>query len=159
MILCIAAYTPGKNNRHTFQSWRDRWVKQLSFRPRPTLPEDDEDEEDDEPPAQDGPTYRLPVNRRDLPGAVVPLRSTQAASSSSARSPPSRNASERKAERTSAPAPSRPARPAGNDVFTDDETELLVEEYAAILDVKNDQEIDAWQSWAAAVGSFGDFIL
>jgi hypothetical protein len=38
-----------------------------------------------------------------------------------------------------------------NDVFTDDETQELMDIYDDIINISEDKVIDAWMSWAEAV--------
>lgn len=41
----------------------------------------------------------------------------------------------------------------GGKRFTDDETEMLFDNYNQIMDIDEDQMIDAWIAWSVAVSS------
>jgi hypothetical protein len=142
-----------QNNRHTFQSWRDHWIKDLSTRPRPALPEGDEDEEDeDEPSEDDGPKFRQPVRQQHVAEATRVHRNVPASSSTS-RAPQSGNMIERKPVRKPSPPHSSPVKPTAGNSFTDEDTELLDDAYEDILNLDEDQIIDAWVTWAENVRS------
>ncbi len=42
---------------------------------------------------------------------------------------------------------------AGGNIFTDEETQLLLDAYDSILDISDDQALDAWIAWSIAVSS------
>ena len=146
-----------QNNRHTFQSWRDHWIKDLSNKPRPTLP-DDEDEEDDneveeKPPRNNSPKLRSPQRRQKAP-QVAPVHRKPPASSSVSRPSQRRDIGERQVARKSAPSRSSPMKPTAGKHFTDKDTELLDDAYEDILNLDEDHIIDAWMTWAENVRLF-----
>lgn len=60
--------------------------------------------------------------------------------------------------RISSPNQGRSIRPyieasEGGTEFTNDETELLVDHYESIMNIDEDQMIDAWIAWSVAVSS------
>ncbi|PMD31138.1 hypothetical protein L207DRAFT_573195 [Hyaloscypha variabilis F] len=139
-----------KNNRHTFQSWRDHWIKDLSHRPRPTLSEDDEDgeeEEGDELSKAYSPKFRPPVRQQNTARTATVQRNAPVSSSSS-RPPQARAMVDRKPARKSSPPPSSPVKPTAGNAFTDEDTELLSDAYEDILNLDEDHIIDAWVTWA-----------
>jgi hypothetical protein len=139
-----------QNNRHTFQSWRDRWIKNLSTRPRHALIEADEEDEDaDDPSADDGPKFRQPVRKQHAPQVDNAHRDTSESSSPS-RTSQSRGIMERKPVRKPSPY-SSPAKPTAGNSFTDEDTELLDDNYEDIINLAEDQIIDAWITWAESV--------
>lgn len=183
-----------KNPRHTYQSWRDRWVKKLINMPRPDLNDDEveEEEEGEEAPV----VLPRPIQRKQVPHDIptprdMPTRSKKAPSSIVAASTrpvkkePVRAVSESNAPvqrdtdrgvhktqrsnvqdevpRQSSRKPSTPVRssplpkstpstiePKGN-VFSEEETEKVVELYDGILTVRDDQTIDFWNLWSKEV--------
>lgn len=141
-----------QNSRHTFQSWRDHWIKDLSTRPRPTLPEAGGDEDDeDEPSEDDGPKFRQPVRQQYVAQVAKVSRNAAPASSSTSRVSQSRNMIERKPVGKSSPTHSSPVKPTAGNNFTDEDTELLDGVYGDILNLDEDQIIDAWVAWAENV--------
>jgi hypothetical protein len=145
-----------QNNRHTFQSWRDHWIKDLSHRPRPTLSEDDEDgeeEEGDELSKAYSPKFRPPVRQQNTARTATVQRNAPASSSSS-RPPQARAMVDRKPARKSSPPPSSPVKPTAGNAFTDEDTELLSDAYEDILNLDEDHIIDAWVTWAENVRLF-----
>lgn len=108
------------------------------------------------------PHPRQPQNRRSDPQptprpAPLPVRRTQSAISSSL---PARRivASPTRSERShdSSLSKSFEANPhilksAGGNVFTDEETQLLLDTYDSIMDISDDQALDAWIAWSIAV--------
>jgi hypothetical protein len=143
-----------QNNRHTFQSWRDHWVKDLSNRPRPTLPEDEGEEEEDKPSKSDSPKFKPPQRRQQVPQVASVHRTAPTPSSVSRRTLQRRDVSERVGARKPAPAPSSPLRPTAGNLFTDEDTELLDDAYEDILNLDEDHIIDAWVTWAENVYLF-----
>jgi hypothetical protein len=51
----------------------------------------------------------------------------------------------------SSPFVAKTAESAGGNIFTDEETEALLEVYDDILNLREDAIIDAWMTWASAV--------
>jgi len=141
-----------QNSRHTFQSWRDHWIKDLSNRPRSTLPEAGGDEDDeDEASEDDGPKFRQPVRQQSVAQVAKVYRNAAPASSSASRVPQSRNMIERKPVGKSPPPHSSPVKPTAGNNFTDEDTELLDGAYGDILNLDEDRVIDAWVAWAENV--------
>ena len=73
------------------------------------------------------------------------------ASSSTSRPPHGRGVEERKTVRKSQLAPSSAAKPTAGRHFTEEDTELLDNSYEDILNLAEDQIIDAWMTWAENV--------
>ncbi|RDW85485.1 hypothetical protein BP5796_03810 [Coleophoma crateriformis] len=113
-----------KNPRHTFQSWRDRWIKILEPRLGPAVfDEDDEEEEINEP---------SPITTRQ-PSSKPQSRPT----SSDAPAVSTRHMK----------APQTKESPI-SIIFTDEDTALLEEDYDDIINVADYNELNAWQAWA-----------
>jgi hypothetical protein len=55
--------------------------------------------------------------------------------------------------RKSSPAPSAALKPTAGKHFTENDTDLLLDSYDDILNLSDDQVIDAWLAWAAKVCS------
>jgi hypothetical protein len=51
----------------------------------------------------------------------------------------------------SSPFVAKTAESAGGNIFTEEETEALLEVYDDILDLREDATIDAWMTWASVV--------
>jgi hypothetical protein len=128
------------------------------LQPRPQLPEDNDDEEED-----DAPTNRRTVPQR-LPSRAAASQSRPVASSSTTpataphpiRVAEGSKAVEKTVPRSSPGPPSSPfvaktAESAGGNIFTEKETEALLEVYDDILNLREDAIIDAWMTWASAV--------
>jgi hypothetical protein len=110
------------------------------------------------------PTNRRSVTQR-LPSRATSSRSRPVASSSTApvAAPPVIRVAEgskvivkKTVPRSSPGPPSSPfvaktAESAGGNIFTDEETEALLEVYDDILNLREDAIIDAWMTWASAV--------
>ncbi|PBP27703.1 hypothetical protein BUE80_DR001304 [Diplocarpon rosae] len=159
-----------KYPRHTAQSWRDRWLKKLQFCKRPELEEEDDQSEEGEegetnhksiasksPSARQSQTGR-PANKPSIPRAAPahtqahknPHRTNSMPSHTSTTSPVN---SER--SHTSHVPRAFEANPFilesdGGNVFTDEETDLLFEHYDSIMELNDDQIIDAWIAWSVA---------
>ena len=73
------------------------------------------------------------------------------ASSSNSRPPQGRVVTERKTARKPSPPPSSPIKPTAGNSFTDEDTELLEASYEDILNLDENQIIDAWVTWAENV--------
>ncbi|CZR52419.1 uncharacterized protein PAC_02296 [Phialocephala subalpina] len=141
------------NNRHTFQSWRDRWIKYVSLLPRPKVAEDDDNEENVEANEEPSPSRR-PVARAHPPSSVPPPTTRQSipksrvATSRSPAEPPQSNSV------GSSPIPLSPdANPfvqksVGGTVFSEEETQELLDVYDEVINISPDQQIDAWIAWA-----------
>ncbi|KAH8601402.1 hypothetical protein B0O99DRAFT_667802 [Bisporella sp. PMI_857] len=125
-----------KNNRHTAQSWRDRWVKYVSKRPRPEVIETASSLESS-----------VPVNRtaRDAISSGLESRVSKAQQLVKTLSKP---AEEVKGERGSTILNPWIAKSAGGKVFTKREDQLLRDNYEEIMDIQEDMEFDAWAAWA-----------
>jgi len=151
-----------KYPHHTWQSWADRWKKYVSQRARPTLPEDDdedeEEEEDDIEPAPVAPTRRAPTTTRPVP------RAAQTTVSPPPKSRPKSHSERLNQAPVVSPVPSArsqdsPAsiranpfllKSTGGNVFSNEESQLLFDAYDLIMDLSDDQAIDAWIAWSVA---------
>lgn len=106
---------------HTWQSWRDRWVKKLSHRPPPNIPAEQLQLEADGDPA--------PV--KTAIAASPPARTTRSTRQAQPSKPigpePSRSTPQRHAPQS--PAASSRSRPAGRarNLFNDEEDNMLLE--------------------------------
>ncbi|KAK8085118.1 hypothetical protein PG997_006389 [Apiospora hydei] len=56
-----------KNPRHTFQSWRDRWVKKVSMKPRPDVPGEEPEAQDAVEPEPTASLQRTSASSRPQP--------------------------------------------------------------------------------------------
>ncbi|KAE8445129.1 hypothetical protein EG329_013731 [Mollisiaceae sp. DMI_Dod_QoI] len=143
------------NNRHTFQSWRDRWIKHVSALPRPENNVNEEDNENEEEDDEPGPSRR-PIVRAPPRSSVA--RPTATSALPTARIAPRRPTADLAQEKSvrSPPLPRSPGanpfvqKSAGGNVFSDEETEELVAHYDDIVNLSDDQIIDAWIAWASA---------
>ncbi|PVH78402.1 hypothetical protein DL98DRAFT_573149 [Cadophora sp. DSE1049] len=153
-----------KYPHHTWQSWLDRWKRYVSVMKRPTLPEDDEEdeEEDDVEPVPVAPKPEQPRNPPPVSRPVPrPARTSvspppkfrpksysklpnQASVASPVPSVRSENSS------TSLKANPFLLKSTGGNIFINEETQLLFDAYDAIMDLSDDQVIDAWIAWSAA---------
>ena len=127
-----------QNPRHTFQSWRDRWVKTLSLRSRPVV--SDNDEEDDN---TGGYVHKKGAGTT----ALSRTKGTKKPYNSKIASAPPRPRS----RRSSPEAPERPVRPVKSSTgrrFTEEEDDLLLVESKFILNLDPDKTIEAWVTWA-----------
>jgi hypothetical protein len=141
-----------KNPRHTFQSWRDRWIKYVSHRAHTALP-DEEEEVDDavgyKPPPRARTASRIASNptKKGATGSSP----TSAAPSSGTRLPPTRkNSTETKTEPEPVTEASKLVKLSTGNQFTDEEDELLLDSSKEILNLDSRQELDAWFNWALA---------
>lgn len=126
---------PFQNNRHTAQSWRDRWVKYVSHYNRP----ESGDEAPPSPPHSPGPVTK----RANQSAQRTTLRPKVPAEHTSI--------SRRNAEPgVSAAAATRPyvAKSARGLHFTEEEKFLLKNSYDDIMNIDEDLVIDAWTTWA-----------
>ncbi|XMA17404.1 hypothetical protein WAI453_010195 [Rhynchosporium graminicola] len=148
---------------HTWQSWMDRWKKYLSSSSRPSLPEDDDEEEEAEEEVPEPEPRPVPAKRRQPRfGSTV----SSAPSISGHRPSKPRQISQPKlpkkpravspvvSERSHNSARSLQRNPfvlksTGGDVFTADETKLLFDAFNDIMDLSDDQIIDAWIAWSS----------
>lgn len=112
-----------KHPHHTWQSWRDRWVKGLRSKPRPTFTDEEILEEIDqhrnqspEPAPGSASASRRPQTRQPVP--------LQPASSKKQSGP---SASPVRASISVAPTSSGHARPRGKAYFTEEEDQLLLD--------------------------------
>ncbi|KAH7410667.1 hypothetical protein BKA64DRAFT_359350 [Cadophora sp. MPI-SDFR-AT-0126] len=152
-----------KYPHHTWQSWLDRWKRYVSTKKRPTLPEDDEDEdEDDVESALVAPKPKQPrklpsISRRDRrpvrisvspPPKSRPKSHKELPNESSIVSPVPSARSQNSS--TSLQANPFLLKSTGGNVFTNEETQLLFDAYDAVIDLSDDQVIDAWIAWSAA---------
>lgn len=122
--------------RHTFQSWRDRWVKQLQQLPHPDLALDD--------------TIPGPVHERN--GIQTNKKPSIAGSRVSPVIPPSSRSAQKSHNRRLSPAPalSRKSTSSGQS-FTEEDCDLLWDEYEDIMNIDETLFIDAWEAWAEKV--------
>lgn len=147
-----------QNNRHTSQSWRDRWVKYVSFRPRPPLPEEDPEDNVGDGPATSGNIQLRPQSRKtptqpDPQPAPRPtkLPSRTQASSSATRVVERNGLRPKKTPSASSKGSSAVGKSTGGTNFTEEETHELLNAYDDILNLDEDQIIDAWIAFAAEV--------
>ncbi|KAG9238911.1 hypothetical protein BJ875DRAFT_286677 [Amylocarpus encephaloides] len=141
-----------KNPRHTFQSWRDRWIKYVSYHARPALPTDDDDELDNREDEIDEITRPKPATttRRPAP-KVSPKRPTKVSEPTPipSKSKTTRdNGLEHEGESPEPSTSSRPVILATCKPFTPKENRLLQQSYADIENLDEDRTIDAWMNWA-----------
>ncbi|KAH8684235.1 hypothetical protein BGZ60DRAFT_397077 [Tricladium varicosporioides] len=174
-----------KNPRHTFQSWRDRWIKYVQHRPRPSLTDEDAEEEDAPPQPLPRPAtsshrtvsppqpqtyeYEIDEEGEEVEGsstAKLPahmkseplLRSTTSKHSSRTTGPSSvsptpeiKSAKRARIAQNKAirnvpafkPTTSSPSA-TQNSAFTEDEIQMLLDNYDDIMNVSDDMTIDAW---------------
>lgn len=154
-----------QNPRHTFHSWRDRWIKHLQYLPRPTL---DEEEEEVEltVPVRSTPRSKAPkpISKQAQlePARPIPKPSVAKPTANHAKLAPSRTMTRPTSAitvvetRHSDTKEAKETRPyletsAGGNNFTEEETQLLLDAYDHILNVDEDHIIDAWIAWAAEV--------
>lgn len=111
-----------KHPHHTWQSWRDRWVKGLRSRPRPTFADEEIQAEIDEHRAQSpepapGPASasRRPQTRQAAPLQSRPSNNQNGPANTPARAPIPAN-----------PTSSSPSGPKGRTSFTEEEDRLLL---------------------------------
>lgn len=124
----------GRNPRHTMQSWRDRWIKILQYRPRPAI---DNTEEDEAAPPQSPST----IDSRQSPRAIqTPVR---------VRSP--RSSVARSSDRRSSHTNIAMIRSEGGNIFTKKEDALLLAIYGDIENTDEDRVLDAWNTFASQV--------
>jgi hypothetical protein len=157
--------------RHTMHSWRDRWQRKLQFE---TLTEEDreaaikeqgeeaeadaqEQQQEEHTKAQPIPRRVMPVSARNAP--VPPITATVKAENISPQPnirfigiPSATNGFQQhnSSPSTSQSAPSPQVR-ADND-FTEEDVQLLLDEYDAIMNLDEEQVIDAWLAWERVVG-------
>ncbi|KAH9208487.1 hypothetical protein DL95DRAFT_449855 [Leptodontidium sp. 2 PMI_412] len=150
-----------KYPHHTWQSWLDRWKRYVSVKKRPLLEDEDEDEENDLEPMPIPPKPRQPRNQpsvsRSIPRSAPPPLIPPPAKSRPAPEPKlpthASLASPVASERSHNSTRSLKANPfilksPGGNVFTNEETELLFDAYDDIMDLSDDQVIDAWIAWS-----------
>lgn len=155
---------PFQYPHHTWQSWLDRWKRYVSVKKRPLLEDEDEDEENDLEPMPIPPKPRQPRNQpsvsRSIPRSAPPPLIPPPAKSRPAPEPKlpthASLASPVASERSHNSTRSLKANPfilksPGGDVFTNEETELLFDAYDDIMDLSDDQVIDAWIAWSMEV--------
>jgi hypothetical protein len=135
-----------KYPRHTYQSWRDRWIKNCSNRARPPLQEDEEQ-------SDDAPAYVPPVQVEHISRSTTnaTANSRPGSVSSEIQNLPtnhSKKAASDPLPRTSSHRPVRPVKLATENEFTEEEDQELLDNSKAILDLDPDQAIDAWMNWA-----------
>ena len=126
----------------------------MSHRPRPTIPEDDDDEEeeedgvDDRGPIYSSPQWRPPQSRRSVQRpATVPAKPPERPSTL----PPVERPTVQKTMPKSPRVRLHVEKSAGGENFTHEETELLLDAYDDVLNLREDKVIDAWITWATAV--------
>lgn len=184
------------NARHTYQSWRDRWVKKLIHMPRPDLDDVEVEEEEEEgqeveEQVEELETLPRPVRRKEPPqniparskNAAVVSRATQQIKKESPKSVstsrPSVQGSASRGTDTArkatdvqddiprsahtkssgppieSPSPERRSSPPviepNGDVFSEEDTQKLVELHSDILTVQRSQMIDFWVLWSKEV--------
>jgi hypothetical protein len=145
-----------QNNRHTFQSWRDHWIKYVSQHARPI-------DADASPAPSDGPALvakagnRAALQKNRTERHVSQPHRAPASTSRAANDEPvagsvtgSKSSKSRVAESPSA----NPwvAKSAGGLDFSQKEIQLLVDFYDDIVNIDEDKAIDAWAAWALQVG-------
>lgn len=96
---------PFQYNHHSAQSWRDRWIKYVSSRPRPNLPQED--------PQPDAGMRGSPGHR---PGSVGGPPQSQAGPSNVHSTP----------DRSPASTPKKQTTPQSRNKFTQEDDEILL---------------------------------
>jgi hypothetical protein len=149
-----------QNSRHTFQSWRDRWIKYVQFHARPSDP--DISETSDDPvktntknaKATKSVTHRSQISSESESPEIV-RHIPPSTSRSVAAKPSAEPVSSIKSKGTKVPESSQAnpwvAKSSGGIKFTEKEIDLLMDEYDAIVNIDEDRAIDAWAAWAVIV--------
>ncbi|EPE25386.1 ARID-like protein [Glarea lozoyensis ATCC 20868] len=139
-----------KNPRHTYQSWRDRWVKHVSHQAHTALPDEEEEADDDVgyvPPSRARTASRIASNSTKKVAAGS--SATTAKPSIRIRPPPTiKNDTEPKDMAEPVVEALKPVNLSTGNRFTDEEDELLLEASKPILNLDSRQELDAWCNWA-----------
>lgn len=146
-----------KNNRHTFQSWRDRWIKYVQFYARPsgldtTQSNGGSAKTNTKPNPQKSrmpSSSKSPDHSRHIPPPLQATASSPRPVDSSFSSEPVGNI---RSSRMKVPDSSQPnpwvARSTGGMNFTEEEVQLLLNVYDDIVNIDEDKAIDAWAAWA-----------
>ncbi|KFY00687.1 hypothetical protein O988_03169 [Pseudogymnoascus sp. VKM F-3808] len=127
-----------KNPRHTAQSWRDHWIKQLSSQPRPEINMDSTDwpvkNKEDRP-------------RRAFPPAIQSKNVVTTPNASGARKPHMVPPATPHSLEGEIPISEEP--PFTTDVpFTDEDIAVLEDEYCDIVKVPQGKIVHAWEAFA-----------
>lgn len=126
-----------KNPRHTSQSWRDRWVKYVSYRPRPEANGDSDSEGDNAGDSQ----LPLSINRMYHPS--ISGAPTQGSLLSAAQDRPFQAATPKQTEGQQDVQTARPC--------SMRDKQQLLDAYDDIMDLPDDSVIAAWTGWADMV--------
>lgn len=143
-----------RNPRHTYQSWRDRWIKHLSLQHRPNVAVDNSPgpvRTIYRKPKSEASAHPTPPRRSSAMSSAVPRsRASPAQRSTPARQPPT--------PRHSSPVPpSSP--PSGTPIFTAEDDEILETEYPDLLKLNPGKLIAAWTEFARAVSIYSRLLL
>jgi hypothetical protein len=124
----------------------------LSNLNRPDLPDDEEENLEESAAPRDSPQLKPRQNKTINNRAVVQSKAIPSRPSPG-RTSKNTNSANDLAQRQQDLSTSRPyvAKSTAGTVFTQEETDLLMEAYDVILDVADDQIIDAWTAWAVEV--------
>lgn len=148
--LLMCELTLLQNNRHTSQSWRDRWIKHVSLRPRPDIVDDLLSGPDNSSPAKSA--TRAPRISEPISGARVPPK---AGSHDKRPGQLHRDLSTGKvsSKATSPESPTVPwvAKSKGGRLFTRQEIRLLADNHDDIINIDENEEINAWAAWSDTV--------
>lgn len=169
-----------QNPRHTWQSWRDRWVKTLAFRERPAprnstsiSPRPARRTEYPDPPQNVG-RQRVPPSSSSRPtksSAVEPLPATNEAKQQhkGERSPDKGSLRQQSLSKPVVEVDNEEdeendeendeEEPIAGQSFTDEDEELLVTMFDEIEDIDPDQETEAWKAMAKKVALISDPVL
>lgn len=159
-----------QNPRHPAQSWRDRWLNKLSLQVLPEV--DDETEEDEAEVAKEvKPSLRRAAIKSEIasasrskPRSMVTFSAAKTATftASNLRAkqqqqqqsiPRRRQSSEHEDVQQTSPRKNQ-----GSTVFSQNDIDLLLDEYDAIMNLDENQAIDAWLCWENEVSSFPDML-
>ncbi|OBT66920.1 hypothetical protein VE03_04197 [Pseudogymnoascus sp. 23342-1-I1] len=135
-----------KNPRHTAQSWRDHWIKQHSDRPRPDIDTN----------STDWPVKKkVDRQRRAIPNTPQPRNVTTTPSSSGAgkhhvpASPPLPATSYSPEDE---PPFTEEAPPTTAAPFTEEDIEILEQEYCDTVNIPPERTVYAWEAFATQYG-------
>ncbi|KAH7346285.1 hypothetical protein BKA65DRAFT_274014 [Rhexocercosporidium sp. MPI-PUGE-AT-0058] len=149
-----------KYPHHTWQSWLDRWKRYVSAKKRP-LPDDENEDADNDldpipVPPKPHPRNQPPIPQstpRSAPPPSIPPHTRSRPKPQPKLPPQASVASPVASEKSQNSTRSLKANPfilksLGGDVFTNEESELLFDAYNAIMNLSDDQVIDAWIAWS-----------
>jgi hypothetical protein len=154
-----------KNNRHTAQSWRDRWVKYVSKQPRPppTTPSHKTSTSGPLPASRGSPPNQRSALQSSVSDEIEPpsrtspaldkraLGQTHRLSAAPTGSPRPTSAGASNARLSPRKERSHPKISTGEAKFTNEEIDLLRDAASDIMNLDEDRAIDAWITWADTV--------